>query len=579
MVTIDVLPDEVLLAIFDFYVVPYQDVDLFDAVFGEQDAVKRIESWQSLVHVCRRWRGLVFGSPRRLNLQLYYDSQRSARKTLVDVWPALPLLIQGYVFRTTVDNVIAELEHRDHICQISLGCYTASLIEIEKLWTAMQVPFPELARLRLSCQGPYVPVLPDSFLGGSAPHLQYLALYSIPFPALPKLLSSATHLVYLYLDDIPHSGYFSPEAMATCLSMLTSLRFLRVDFESPRSSPNQENRRSPPPTRSVFPALSEYEFKGVNEYLEEFVARIDAPRLSELSVTLFNDIDLDTPELIQFISRSPTFKAPNKAHVCFDSRAASVKLRPQGSRFEVKISCREPVWQLSSLAQICTTSSPLLSTTENLFISEGYDSLLEWKDGIENIEWMELLLPFTAVKNLYLSKQFAPHIALVLQEMTVGGTTEVLTTLQNLYLEGFRPSESVEEGIERFISARQLTDHPVAVSIWDRDLVSDESGEVDDWLQASSQLSAKWSNSSNKQVRRLLFKKIHKSTATRAEVPKSLRNFPCIIACARTMVIQKSMHFIRVHGAFMTQQRLLLVADSSTQALDLRIGQHWIDYC
>jgi hypothetical protein len=117
---------------------------------------------------------------------------------------------------------------------------------------------------------------------------------------------------------------------------------------------------------------------------------------------------------------------------------------------------------------------PLLSTTENLFIDEGhedeYDSQLDWKDDIENIEWLDLLLPFTAVKNLYLSKQFAPRIAPALQETTGDGTTEVLSTLQNLYLEGFQPSESVQEGIAQFISVRQLTSHPVAISVWDRDL-------------------------------------------------------------------------------------------------------------
>jgi len=112
--------------------------------------------------------------------------------------------------------------------------------------------------------------------------------------------------------------------------------------------------------------------------------------------------------------------------------------------------------------------------TENLFIREPVDSQLDWEGDIENIEWLELLLPFTAVKNLYLSKQFVPHIAPALQEIAGGGTIEVLPTLQDLYLEGFQPSELVQEGIEQFISARQATDHPLAISDWDR------SEEVDD---------------------------------------------------------------------------------------------------
>jgi F-box-like len=495
VITIDVLPDDVLLTIFDFYVVRYQDLDLDEVTFSGEDTKKRIDSWQSLVHVCRRWRGLVFASPRRLNMQLFCIPGPSTKRSL-DVWPALPLLILGDVTETSASNVIAELEYSDRIYEIKLliklDFYTTS--QIEKLWTAMQVPFPELAALYMSVYdllyapvhpdsflggSLYAPVLPDSFLGGSAPRLRYLALHSIPFPGLPNLLLSATHLVELYLNHIPHSGYFSPEAMVTCLTTLTNLQKLQLGFESPQSCPDQENRRSPPPIRSVLPVFLVFWFKGVNEYLEELVAWIDAPQLIQLEATFFNDIEFDTPELIRFVSHSSTIKALDGTVACFDNQTASVRLIIQASGveyFEVQILSRNPDWQLSSLAQICTT--PLFPTTENLFIREEYNQQLAWKDGIENIEWLELLLPFTAVKNLYLSKQFAPRIAPALQEMTVGGTTEVLPTLENLYLEGFQPSESVEEGIERFISARQLTNRPVAISVWDR-LGADQI-EVDD---------------------------------------------------------------------------------------------------
>ena len=192
----------------------------------------------------------------------------------------------------------------------------------------------------------YVPVLPDSFLGGSAPRLRYFHLDAVQFLRLPKLLLSSTHLVCLYLQRIPHSGYISPETMATCLSMLTSLMDLRLEFESPESSPDQEGRRSPSITCSVLPDLTYFSFKGVNEYLEDFVARIDAPQLYYFPVTFFNDLDFDTPELIRFVSRSLRRpEAPIKAHVSFDSQTASVELRPQASgirHFSVNILCREP---------------------------------------------------------------------------------------------------------------------------------------------------------------------------------------------------------------------------------------------
>jgi hypothetical protein len=186
-----------------------------------------------LVHVCRRWRCLVFGSPRRLSLQLCYCTHsRCARKTL-DVWPALPLLIHGRI--NDEDNVISGLEHR--ISQIDI-----TVCKSQNPYRAMQVSFPELEGLYLSTRGFSVPVLPDSFLGGSAPRLRYFSLRRIPFPGLPKLLLSTTHLVNLHLREIPHSGYISPEAMATCLSMLTSLETLQFEFKPPKSHPDLKIR-------------------------------------------------------------------------------------------------------------------------------------------------------------------------------------------------------------------------------------------------------------------------------------------------------------------------------------------------
>jgi hypothetical protein len=94
VIRIDVLPDDVLLEIFDFYMIMPVNPS-----FGD------IETWQSLVHVCQRWRNLVFGSPRRLNLQLCCRPNTPARDTL-DVWPALPLIVAGYMTSsdTRMDN-------------------------------------------------------------------------------------------------------------------------------------------------------------------------------------------------------------------------------------------------------------------------------------------------------------------------------------------------------------------------------------------------------------------------------------------------------------------------------------------
>ena len=392
-----------------------------------------------------------------------------------NVWPALPLLIQAD--GGPVDYVIAELEHSNRIRQISIELDPYTTREIEKLCTAMQVPFPELTALHLESLHlryfpPSVPVLPDSFLGGSAPRLRFLLLQSTPFPGIPKLLSSATHLVKLYLYDVPHSGYISPETMATCLSAMTSLEVLQLSFESPESCPDLETQPPFLPTRFVLPSLTIFRFKGACEYLEEFLARIDAPQVYKLSITFFNDIHFDTPELTQFISRTPKLGVYDEARLIFDGRQALVRLLPRlkpsnHRNVEATILCQVSDWQLSFLAQMCALSLRPLLTMENLYIFEGPHLQLVWKDDIEAAEWLDLLHSFTAVKNLYLSWQFAPRIAPALQELTGERTTEVFPALQTLFLEGFQPSEPVQGGIARFISARQLINQPVVISVWD----------------------------------------------------------------------------------------------------------------
>ena len=473
VLTIDDLPDDVLLAIFDFYVVRFQDLD---------NTKRRIESWQPLVHVCRRWRFLVFGSPRRLNLQICYEPEKRARESM-DVWPALPLLIQGDVLDTSVDNVIAGLEHSDRIFQLDLNCIAIS--DFENLWTAMQVPFPQLTTLYLTlAPWLYAPALPDLFLGGFAPRLQCFYLHEIPFPGLPKLLLSTTHLVELYLCDIPHSGYISPEAMATCLSMLASLEILQFEFTSPQYYPDIESLRLFPPTRPVLPCLKRFSFIGLNEYLEEFVARIDAPQLYRLATTFFNDTDFDTPEFKQFISRTSILGAYDEAHLIFAGDRVRVRLSQcQPGQFgqrmvDVQILTNR---HLLTLTKICTLPLRPLLTMENLFIDADISSPIVWEWDIENTEYLDLLLPFTAVKNLYVPHIFSPRLGLALKDVTGGRTTEILPALQNVLLEKLEPSDRIRGGIAQFVSARQLTNHPVAISVWDtRNLVGDRSCEADD---------------------------------------------------------------------------------------------------
>ena len=102
-----------------------------------------------------------------------------------------------------------------------------------------------------------------------------------------------------------------------------------------------------------------------------------------------------------------------------------------------------------------------------------------WQDDIEDSpgQWLELLRPFTAVNDLYVSKIFVPRIAPALQELVGERATEALPALQTLFLRETLSSGPVQEAIEQFVTARQLSSHPIAVSHW--------KGEEDDEYESS----------------------------------------------------------------------------------------------
>ena len=461
-VTIDILPEIALLEIFDFYL---------------RDAA--IDAWHKLVHVCQKWRNVVFGSPHRLNLRLYCNARTPVRKMLY-IWPDLPISVWDYDHKKWgMDNIIAALEHVDRVCQ--LGLFDIPGPQSQKVLAEMQQPFPALTSLLLESHDKTPPVVPASFLGGCAPLLQTLQLNNYPFPKLPKLLLSATHLSVLKILKVPYSGHLSPEVLITCLSA-TRLKSLNIGFVSPRSRAGRKSQHPPP--RTLLPFLTTLQFKGVCEYLEDLVARIDAPLLDSLKITFFHQLIFDTPQLAQLICRAPKLKAQDGAHVEFTNEDVQVTL-PQTTSyktFELRISCSQSDWQLSSLAQVCGSSFPqaLIHTVKDLYVSENiyiYSPAVPWQDDLESNQWLELLHPFTAVKDLILSWDFTRRIALALQELVGERTMEVLPALQTLSIEvpgtlakdepipseiSF-PSRLVQESIERFVAARKLAGHTITV--------------------------------------------------------------------------------------------------------------------
>ena len=452
------LPDNALLEIFHFY----KD--------DPSNYVNFTWRWKTLTQVCRRWRHVIFGSPRRLDLRLVCTSTTPTSR-LLDIWPPLPIIVLlpsrlPVVSQDGVENIIAGLKSRDRVSKVHIFDVRGPVLK--QLVDVLHEPLPVLTDFSLASTDVSAPVLPESFLGGFSPHLQSFALGGIPFPSFPKFILCFPHIRHLHLFEIPSSGYISPEVMATSLAALPNLESLFIGFRSPPSRLLQSS--TPHLTRASLPALSSLAFAGVSEYFEDVVARIDTPRLTWLSVTFFMDLIFDIPQLRNVVDHTEGLKPFNQAAIKFSGRTIEIVLGPP-ARFELEIRCERPDWQLSSMTQIFSQQMPVLSHVEQLEILEySWGGIFEWRDDpdMDSSQWLELFHLFVAVQSLHVSERLVSPVARALQDFTGQMATNVLPLLRTLFLEGFEPSGPVHEAIKTFATARQQSHQPVDIQPWER---------------------------------------------------------------------------------------------------------------
>jgi hypothetical protein len=368
---------------------------------------------------------VIFGSPRRLDLRVVC-TDTTPTTTSLDIWPLFPISIScRYTDEKGVENVIAAVEHGlDRILHISINAINGRALK--KLAAAMQQPLPTLKHFRLMSFDESVPVLPETFLGGSAPQLETFSLHGIPFPKFPQFILSFTQIRYLSISDISHSGYIPPNAMVACLAALPNLQDLYIVFRSPLSRPS---RITPPHTRSVLPALTGLSFYGVSEYFEDFVAQIDTPLLHGLNITFFMDLIFDISRLRHFVGRAERFKPLGQAVMEFRDRSIWFSdLYDFRRRFSLEIRCERPDWQLSSMVQIFGQKLPLLSHVEQFEVFEYPHSNIQWIDNpdMDSSLWMELFHLFIGLQSFYVSAKLVAPVAAALQELAEGRAMEVL---------------------------------------------------------------------------------------------------------------------------------------------------------
>ncbi|KAH8978441.1 hypothetical protein EDB92DRAFT_584304 [Lactarius akahatsu] len=451
--TIEALPNEVLLEVFDCH-----------RLLTLDSASSGLWEWHRLAHVCQKWRAIVFASPHRLDLRLVYTYAKPVRES-VDCWPALPIVIWYPTERLVPEdegNVVAALRYPDRICEINLTV-TRSLLA--KSFVLLRAPFPALERLRLRSQDTMRSlILPTAFLGGAAPRLHDIHLDSTAFPMLPQVLLSAHELVSLRLDDIPNSGYISPEFFATGLSVTTQLEYLKISFLSPIL---QRNTASSTRSHAVLPALTDFQFRGDVDYLENLATKIDAPALERFTVTLFEQSSFNIPQLSKFIGRTRTLRSPHQTSielseaeivVTHDFRLSSPS--PSSGKFKLQVLYEEEDLQMATLVHISRQLSASLASPERLDVVASYD-LFVWRDlgEADAVQWLEFLRLFPGVRRLEVSSTLASIVASAFEQVT--RTSDILPSLSELHMGGSQASTS--SSIEGFAAVRERSGRPVSV--------------------------------------------------------------------------------------------------------------------
>jgi hypothetical protein len=119
-------------------------------------------------------------------------------------------------------------------------------------------------------------------------------------------------------------------------------------------------------------------------------------------------------------------------------------------------------WELSSLAQAFTSFFPSIHMVERLYIR---GNRYRGEDDTENMQWLDVFRPFTAVKSLYVSKDLAKCIACALQELVDERVTDALPSLERLYLATNRdhPWGLIQKASDPFVAARERLGHAIAV--------------------------------------------------------------------------------------------------------------------
>jgi len=168
----------------------------------------------------------------------------------------------------------------------------------------------------------------------------------------------------------------------------------------------------------------------------------------KLSGTCFNGINVETPELVQFISRSATLKAPNEAAHTWDL----ILSRLLGSHFHRRHLPSSRRGQLSSHIHRAGSAGVRVTLSGNWYPGHRMVGTFTFICGCEEP------LPIQAVCTTYHVRPARTHR---------GPNDRRVARLAKIFLGGGSSHRNLSRKALAIHLARRLTDQPVDISVWD----------------------------------------------------------------------------------------------------------------
>jgi hypothetical protein len=460
-VTINHLPDEVILEMFDFY---RQGIEPYDHHWKEKYA------WLNLAHVCRNWRAVVFASSSRLGLSITVGPEKPGHIKTILSGP-LPILIDyKCMYRDITNSALwrmrSALHIRDRVHGIS---FEGTKANFDKFFKVTNCAFPELESLVLQFIYGDEPRLPDTFLRGpdlSELSLRRLLLSDVSLASITGFLLSATALTDLSLLIDTAFGPSPETSLLACFQGMPFLRSLNLYISSSPSDSDSPSQASTPKFIVPLSTLTFFSYIGHSKFLEDLVAGISAPSLREVNIECIDAVWPTTVHLRRFINEIEEYY--HTIYVAFLKWDFHLSLLTQLEHIGHCKPCIDlgPVRRDSpeSIILMSGVLSTGLATVEELHVTFDKTDVDVWEGFIP---WGRFLKQLPGVKALRTKGASSSCIARILQEQEKHGDLAFLPALEEIDL-GEAPSHESESGslqeiFRPFISSRKQAGRPVKV--------------------------------------------------------------------------------------------------------------------